>query len=62
MKNWIPHFDFHNERLWPPGDHPLHCLFHDARLKVANGEWNYKKALEYAESVRGDKNENKAAP
>lgn len=50
--DWTPNEDFHNESLWPPREHPLYSLFHDARLGLCNGKWNYQKAIEYAELVR----------
>lgn len=48
--DWKPHFDFHDESRWPPREHPLYSMFHDARLGMS--PWNYQKALEYAELVR----------
>jgi hypothetical protein len=25
---WLPHFDFHDEKRWPPQGHPLYSMFH----------------------------------
>lgn len=50
LLDWTPHFDFGDESRWPPREHPLYGLFHDARLGL--GDWPYKNALEYAELVR----------
>ena len=51
MADWEPHFDYKDESRWPPKDHPLYSAFHDARLGFGNGEWNYRKALEYGQLV-----------
>lgn len=51
MTTWTPHKDFHDSNRWPPQTHPLYSMFHDARLGIQ--PWNYLKALEYGELVRG---------
>lgn len=51
--DWKPHLDYDDESRWPPREHPLCSMFHDARLGLC--EWNYLKALEYAQMVRDRK-------
>lgn len=29
---WTPHKDYEHEKDWPPADHPLSVLFHNARM------------------------------
>lgn len=48
VQSWTPHSDYHDEARWPPRDHPLFGMFHDARLGM--GEWNYKNALKFADA------------